>query len=61
MGSCKTGNCKTKTMQTDLCTFKYKQAYPGIIQAYSGIFRILRNPGVFGTLTYSEPEAYSKP
>ena len=35
------GKCKTKVIQTDLGTFRQNQAYPGIIQAYSGIFRTL--------------------
>ena len=30
------------------------QAYSGIIQAYSGIFRALCNPSIFITLVYSE-------
>ena len=34
--------------------FRQIQAYPGIIQAYSGIFRTLCNPGIFTTLVYSE-------
>ena len=29
------GKCKTKTIQTDLGTFRHNQTYPGIIQAYS--------------------------
>ena len=32
------GECKAKTIQTNLGTFRHNQAYPGIIQAYSGIF-----------------------
>ena len=46
------GKCKIKAIQTDLGTFRDNQAYPGIIQTYS-------KPCV--TLTYSEPEVYSKP
>ena len=41
--------------------FRHTQArkgYSGIIQAYSGIFRNLCNPGIFRTLVYSEPQAY---
>ena len=49
------GNCKTKAIQTDLGTFKYNQAYPGIIQAYSDKFRTLCNPRVFGTVANQEP------
>ena len=33
------GECKAKAIQTNLSTFKHNQTYPGIIQAYSGIFR----------------------
>ena len=61
------GEYKTKAIQTDLGTFRHNQAYPGIIQAYSGIFRTLCYPdmfyncGISRTLTYSEPEAYSEP
>ena len=40
------GKCKTKAIQTDLGTFRHNQAYLGIIQTYSGIFR---------KLTYLEP------
>ena len=63
------GKCKTKAIQTDLGTFKYNQAYPGIIQMYSGILRTLtylepwhtQNVGIiiirsiFRTLTYLQP------
>ena len=61
------GECKTKAIQTNLGTFRHNQTYPGIIQAYSGIFRTLCYPDIFyncgisRTLTYSEPEAYSEP
>ena len=64
------GKCKTKAIQTDLGTFRHNQPYPGIIWAYSGIFRTLYNPGIdpwyiqnpeicstgsmFKTLAYSE-------
>ena len=49
------GKCKTKAIQTDFGTFKHDQAYPGIIQAYSGICKSLYNLGVFGTVAYPEP------
>ena len=49
--------CKTKAIQADLTIFphiqayshllRHNQVYSGIIQAYSGIFGTLRNPGVF--------------
>ena len=58
------GERKAKAIQTNLVTFRHNQAYPGIIQAYSGIFRTLCYPDIFWncgisrTLTYSEPEAY---
>ena len=61
------GECKAKAIQTNLGTFRHNQTYPGIIQAYSGIFRTLCYPDIFyncgisRTLTYSEPEAYSEP
>ena len=60
------GECKTKAIQTNLGTFRHNQTYPGIIQAYSCIFRTLYYPDMFKTvvcpepLTYSEPEAYSQ-
>ena len=47
-------------------SFRYNQSYPGIIQAYSDIFRTPCNPGVFRTrdifrtLAYSVSEAYSE-
>ena len=59
--------CKATNIQTNLGTFRHNQTYPGIIQAYSGIFRTLCYPDIFyncgisRTLTYSEPEAYSEP
>ena len=34
--------------------FRHNQAYPGITQTYSGIFKTLCNPGVFRTLVYPE-------
>ena len=47
--------CKTKAIQTDWCIFRHNQVYPGIIQAYSVIFKTLCNPGMFRTLVYPEP------
>ena len=49
------GECKTKAIQTNLGTFRHNQTYPGIIQAYSGIFRILRYPDMIKTVVYPEP------
>ena len=49
------GKYKIKDVQTDLCTFRHKQAYPGIIQAYSGIFKTLCNPDIFRSVVYPEP------
>ena len=54
------GKCKTKAIQTDSNIFRHNQAYPGIIQAHSGMFRTLRNPGILNcgisrTMTYSPP------
>ena len=46
--------CKIKAIQTDLGTFRHNQAYPGIIQAYSDIFKTLCNPGIFRTVVYPE-------
>ena len=43
--------CKTKAIHRDLSTFKDNQAYPGIIQAYSGMC----NPGIFRNMIYPEP------
>ena len=45
------GKCKTKAIQTELGTFRHNQAYPGIIQTYSGTFRTL----CCVSLTYLEP------
>ena len=59
--------CKAKAIQTNLGTFRHNQPHPGIIQAYSGIFRTLcypdifhnrgisRTRSIFRTLVYSEP------
>ena len=61
------GEYKAKAIQTNLGSFRRNQIYPGIMQAYSGIFRTLCHPDIFyncgisRTLTYSEPEAYSEP
>ena len=61
------GEYKAKPIQRNLGTLRHDQTYPGIIQAYSGIFRTLCYPDIFyncgisKTLTYSEPEAYSEP
>ena len=49
------GKCKTKAIQTDLGTFRHKQAYPRIIQVYLGIFKTLCNSGIFRTVIYPEP------
>ena len=49
------GECKTKAIQTNLGTSRHNQMYPGIIQAYSGIFRILCYPDVFKIVVYPEP------
>ena len=49
------GKCKTKDIQEDLGIFRHNQAYPGIIQVYSGILRTLCNPGIFREVVYPEP------
>ena len=49
------GECKGKAIQTNLGTFRHNQAYPGIIQAYSGTFRTLCDPDMFKTVVYPEP------
>ena len=49
------GKCKAKAIQTDLGKFRHSQAYPRIIQPYSGIFRTLCNPDIFRTVVYREP------
>ena len=49
------GKSKTKAIQTDLGTIRHNQAYPGIIQIYSSIFKTLYNPGIFRTVIYPEP------
>ena len=53
--------CKTKAIQTDLGKFRDNQTYPAIIQAYSGIFSTLFNPGIFRIVLCPEPEANSEP
>ena len=69
--------CKTKAFKTDLGTFRHNQAYPGIIQEYSGTFGTLCNPGIepwyiqnpdifstgsiFRTLAYSQPGIFRTP
>ena len=50
------GECKTKAIQTNLGTFRHNQTYPGIIQAYSGIFRTLSYPDIFKTVVCPEPK-----
>ena len=49
------GKCKTKAIQTNLGTLKHNQTYPGIIEAYSDIFRTLCYPDTFKTVVYPEP------
>ena len=49
------GKCTTKSIQTNLGTFRHNQAYPGIIQAYLGIFRTLCYPDIFKTVVCSKP------
>ena len=39
----------------------YVQSYSGIIRHIQELFRHTQNCGVFRTLAYSEPEAYSEP
>ena len=47
--------CKAKVIRTNLGTFRHNQAYLGIIQAYSGIFRTLSYPDIFQTVVYPKP------
>ena len=48
--------CKIKAIQTNLGTLSYNYLrHPGIIQAYSAIFRTLCYPNIFKTVVYSEP------
>ena len=47
--------CKTKAIQTNLGTFRHKQTYPGVIQAYLGILRNLSYPDIFKFVVYPEP------
>ena len=49
------GECKTKAIQTNLGNCSNNLIYPGIIQAYSGIFRTLCYFNIFKTLVCSEP------
>ena len=48
------GEYRTKAIQTNLGTFRQDQSYPGIIQAYSGIFEPCY-PDIFKTVVYPEP------
>ena len=41
-----------EAIQTDLGIFRHNQAYPGIIQTCSGIFKTFCNPGIFRTVEY---------
>ena len=52
------GKCKTKAIQTDLGTFRHNQAYLGIIQAYSGIFKTLCNLAYLERLYVQNPEIF---
>ena len=61
--------CKAKAVQADFQVnsrtlphiraysniFRHNQAYSGIVQAYSGIFRTLCSPDIFRTLVYLDP------
>ena len=46
---------KAKAIQTNLGIFKHNQTYPGIIQAYLGIFGTLCYPAIFKTVVCPEP------
>ena len=48
--------CKTKAIKANLGTFRHNQIHPGIIQAYSSIFRTLSYPDIFKTVVYTEPK-----
>ena len=48
------GECKTKAIQTKLETLNHNLTYPGIIKAYSGIFRTLCYPNIFKIVVYPE-------
>ena len=63
--------CKAKAIQTNLGTFRHNETYPGIIQAYSGIFRTLsypkylklsyiQNPDISRTRSILKTPAYSQ-
>ena len=49
------GECKAKAIQTNLGTSKHNKTHPGIIQAYSGIFRTLYYSETFKTVVHPEP------
>ena len=67
------GKCTAKVTQTNLGTFRHNQTYPGNIQGYSDIFRILcypdifydcdisRTPYIFRTRSKSRTLVYSEP
>ena len=48
------GKRKIKAIEVDLCTFRHNHAYPGIIQAYSGMSKTLRNSDIFRIVVYPE-------
>ena len=49
------GKRKSKAIQTDVGKFMQNQAYAGIIQANSRIFKNLCNPDIFRIVVYPEP------
>ena len=49
------GKWKTKAIQIDLGIIGHNQVYPGIVLAYSGIFKTLFNPVIFRTVVHAEP------
>ena len=48
------GKCKTKDIETNLGIFRHNQAYQGIVQAYSAMFRNLCSPSILRTVVYPE-------
>ena len=50
--------CKTKAIQTDVVPYRHDQAYPGIIQAYSGIFRTLCYPAYLKLWYIQNPDKF---
>ena len=54
------GERETKAIQKDLGTLRHNKTHPGIIHAYSTIFRTLCYPDLFETVAYPGPKYIQK-